>query len=111
MKINGVSTSELHHVSGFSVRKEQFTHLGLVHQLPYNDRNNEKWDANVRRDEIARTPVALQEDRESSDQRNNSGSDETIPCGKRLEGTLPGQAISAESLRLHSSMEADEAEA
>ena len=86
------------------------THLSLVYQLPYNDWHYEKWDTNIRRDEITRTPVALQEDRESSDQRNDSGSNETIPRGKGLEGALPRQAIPAESLRFHSSMEADEAE-
>ena len=81
-----------------------------MHQLPDDDRHDEKRYANIRGDEVTRTPVSLQEDRESSDQRNDSRSDETIPRGKRLEGALPRQAIPAESLRFHGSMEADEAE-
>ena len=81
-----------------------------MHQLPNDDRHDEKWDTDVRRDEVTRIPVALQEDRETSDQGYDSRSDETIPRGKRLEGALPRQAIPAESLRFHGSVEADEAE-
>ena len=89
MEIDGISTSELHHVSGVNVRKEQFTHFGLVHELPNDDRNDEKRYPDIRSDEVASTPVPLQEDRKASDQGNDGRSDETIPRGKGLEGALP----------------------
>jgi hypothetical protein len=79
-------------------------------QLPDNDWHYKKWYANVRSDEITRIPVSLQKHRESCNQSDDSGPNEPIPCGKRLERALPRQAVSAVSLCFHGSIEADEAE-
>jgi hypothetical protein len=81
-----------------------------VHQLPDDNRYNKQWDTNIRRDEIRRIPVPLEENGESDNQRDDGRSDEAKPRCVRLERALPRQRVARQALRPHSSMEAHEAE-
>jgi hypothetical protein len=90
---------------------DQRTYLGAVIQLPCDDGNNEDWDANIRGNKIGCLPVTLEEDRESSNESNDDGTNTAEPGGVGLPRCLPWEGITVDALNLHGAIEAEVAEA
>lgn len=79
-------------------------------QFPTQDWHNENRNANVRSDKVRCAPVALEEDGETGNQRDDGRSNEADPCGIWLEGRFPGQCVPGDTLCFHRGVEADVAE-
>lgn len=96
-------------VAVYWVEREK-TYLGAKSNLPPNDGDNKDRDANIRGDETSRGPVPLEEDRESSHQRDNDRSDGSIPGCVGHPWGLPRESVTADALDFEGTVESDVAD-
>lgn len=83
------------------------THPGLMVELPSDDRHDKDWNADVGCDKIRGRPVSFQKDRETGDERDNDGADESNPSRVRLKWSLPWESVAINALYLQSAVESD----
>lgn len=86
------------------------THLSAEGNLPSNNGNDKDRNADVRGDETGSRPVPLEEDGESSHQRDNERSNGAIPSRVGHPWGLPWESIAADALDLEGTVEPDVAD-
>lgn len=85
--------------------------LAAIGELPANDGNDEYGNADIGRNKARRVPVTLQEDRETTNKRDDDRADKAEPGGVWLPRCLPGQRITTDALDRESAVESDVGEA